>query len=193
LQGPRNIRYILQVTMVCYICDLGLYLSPPDLHILLNTVHSPSILNSSASASWIPVCLPKFNPSGFANVYVSFFPDTAEHVQSPDTPKAPQPPPISRHDSASSTSNATSGAASPAQLQSESASPAPEPVAEGSSSPAQSAALAGDDRRRRGDFETGTGVALACVSAGGDFETIRGWCDGVAKVWSLDAHARERC
>ncbi|EIN12968.1 DUF254-domain-containing protein, partial [Punctularia strigosozonata HHB-11173 SS5] len=84
---------------------------PSDLHILLNTLHSPSILNSSASASWLPVCLPKFNPSGFANVYVS---------------------------------------------------------------------------RQRGDFETGTGVALVCVSAGGDFEAIRGWCDLIAKKLTDD-------
>lgn len=43
-----------------------------DIHILLNTVHSPSIANSPASSSWIPICLPKFNPSGFVNAYVSF-------------------------------------------------------------------------------------------------------------------------
>ncbi|KAF8231695.1 DUF254-domain-containing protein [Tricholoma matsutake] len=45
---------------------------PADIHILLNTVHSPSIANSPASSSWIPICLPKFNPSGFVNAYVSF-------------------------------------------------------------------------------------------------------------------------
>jgi vacuolar fusion protein MON1 len=38
----------------------------------MNTIHSPSITNSSASASWIPVCLPKFNPAGFVNAYISF-------------------------------------------------------------------------------------------------------------------------
>ncbi|KAF8172004.1 trafficking protein Mon1-domain-containing protein [Mycena galopus ATCC 62051] len=45
---------------------------PADIHILLNTIHAPSILNSPASASWIPVCLPKFNPTGFVNAYISF-------------------------------------------------------------------------------------------------------------------------
>ncbi|KXN88162.1 Vacuolar fusion protein MON1 [Leucoagaricus sp. SymC.cos] len=45
---------------------------PADIHILLNTIKSPSISNSQASASWIPVCLPKFNPSGFVNAYISF-------------------------------------------------------------------------------------------------------------------------
>ncbi|KAJ8586551.1 DUF254-domain-containing protein [Rhizopogon salebrosus TDB-379] len=45
---------------------------PADLHILINTVYSPSIVNSPASASWIPVCLPKFNPAGFVNAYITF-------------------------------------------------------------------------------------------------------------------------
>ncbi|KAI1793387.1 trafficking protein Mon1-domain-containing protein [Ganoderma leucocontextum] len=47
---------------------------PSDLHILINTIHSPSILNNSATASYIPVCLPKFNPSAFVNAYVMFLP-----------------------------------------------------------------------------------------------------------------------
>ncbi|KAI8971160.1 trafficking protein Mon1-domain-containing protein [Trametes punicea] len=47
---------------------------PSDLHILVNTILSPSILNSSASASWLPVCLPKFNSSAFVNAYVMFLP-----------------------------------------------------------------------------------------------------------------------
>ncbi|KAF9645158.1 DUF254-domain-containing protein [Thelephora ganbajun] len=45
---------------------------PPDLHLLLNTVHAPSIYNNSASASWFPICLPKFNSTGFVNTYVNF-------------------------------------------------------------------------------------------------------------------------
>lgn len=43
-----------------------------DLHILINTIHSPSIINNSASASWLPVCLPKFNSAAFVNAYVTF-------------------------------------------------------------------------------------------------------------------------
>ncbi|KAI0031908.1 DUF254-domain-containing protein [Vararia minispora EC-137] len=45
---------------------------PSDLHILLNTIYSPSIVKSSASASWLPICLPKFNQSGFVNAFISF-------------------------------------------------------------------------------------------------------------------------
>lgn len=43
-----------------------------DIHILLNTIYNPSILHSPASTSCIPICLPKFNPSGFMNAYISF-------------------------------------------------------------------------------------------------------------------------
>ena len=38
----------------------------------MNTIHSPSIFNSPAASSWIPVCLPKFNAGGFVNAYISF-------------------------------------------------------------------------------------------------------------------------
>lgn len=48
----------------------------------MNTIHSPSIYNSPASASWIPVCLPKFNPSGFVNAYITFLrKDDSVHPQ----------------------------------------------------------------------------------------------------------------
>jgi len=43
---------------------------PADLHILLNTVSSQSIFSNPAS--WIPICLPKFNPSGFLHAYVTY-------------------------------------------------------------------------------------------------------------------------
>ncbi len=54
-----------------------------DLHILVNTIHSPSILNNSAAASWLPVCLPKFNAAAFVNAYVMFLP----HGDVPNTPQ----------------------------------------------------------------------------------------------------------
>lgn len=41
-----------------------------DLHLLLNTLASSSTLRSSES--WLPICLPKFNPAGFVHAYVSY-------------------------------------------------------------------------------------------------------------------------
>jgi vacuolar fusion protein MON1 len=52
---------------------------PADLHVLLATIAAPSI--KGTSASWLPICLPKFNASGFLHAYVSFIrseEDTAE-------------------------------------------------------------------------------------------------------------------
>lgn len=109
-----------------------------DIHILLNTVHSPSIYNSPASASWIPICLPKFNPAGFVNAYISFLrqdnipgtPTTSEpHIQPPDEPN--------------------------------------EEI---------------DANSSAGRGINDAGIALVCISGGGDFEYIRAWCDLAVKV-----------
>ncbi|KAF8339621.1 trafficking protein Mon1-domain-containing protein [Cantharellus anzutake] len=47
---------------------------PSDLHILLNTLSSPSLASASSisSSSWLPICLPRYNPEGFFHVYLSF-------------------------------------------------------------------------------------------------------------------------
>ncbi|KAG6854671.1 hypothetical protein C0991_003319 [Blastosporella zonata] len=112
---------------------------PADIHIILNTIHSPSILNSPASSSWIPLCLPKFNPAGFVNAYISFL--RRDSVVTPDVPTSsplesiidPEPTPTQR-------------SAAPPYL---AHAPAP--------------------------------LALVCVSGGGDFDSIRGWCDSVTE------------
>lgn len=53
---------------------------PSDLHLLLNTLSAPA-LRSSASASWLPICLPKFNPQGFLYCYVSFLDPAGQESQ----------------------------------------------------------------------------------------------------------------
>lgn len=62
-----------------------------DLHILVNTIHSPSIINSSAAASWLPVCLPKFNSAAFVNAYVMFLrkEDQTQEKQSQHSQQSP--------------------------------------------------------------------------------------------------------
>ncbi|KAI0702261.1 trafficking protein Mon1-domain-containing protein [Cytidiella melzeri] len=91
---------------------------PSDLHILINTVQSSSSVNSSAAASWLPICLPKFNPAAFVNAYVMFLrrkdaeSATSETSQEPDvrTTKPATPEAVFRDDAAS-TSAASSSAA----------------------------------------------------------------------------------
>ncbi|KAI0917319.1 hypothetical protein AcW1_007466 [Taiwanofungus camphoratus] len=73
---------------------------PSDLHVLVNTIHAPSIRNSSASASWLPVCLPKFNPTGFVNAYVMFLKDGGtDDIQNAQDDNGDENPriPSSRH------------------------------------------------------------------------------------------------
>ncbi|KAF8442896.1 DUF254-domain-containing protein [Boletus edulis BED1] len=108
---------------------------PTDIHIIVNTIHSPSIYNSPAAASWIPVCLPKFNPTGFVNAYITFL-RKPEHngVDAPNT---------------------DSGGLDDRQGH--------------LADPCQQAG------------QPDAGICLVCISGGGDFETVRGWCDTVSE------------
>lgn len=132
---------------------------PADIHILVNTVYSPSIVNSPASASWIPVCLPKFNPAGFVNAYITFLhrPDADQKYHHRTTRE-------------SNESADTTGASH---------------VAENS----QAATL-----RHTPRLIEDSGIGLVCISGGGEFETVRVWCDIVTQKLnddgSLDALAR---
>ncbi|KAH8998584.1 vacuolar fusion protein MON1 [Lactarius akahatsu] len=103
---------------------------PADLHILMNTAHSPSIVNSSASASWLPLCLPKYNSSGFVNVFVTFLHQPVEN---------------------------------------------PSPTSVGQEEETAKA----DPFLPRKDTNPGVDVGLICVTANGDFESIRNWCSVV--------------
>lgn len=53
----------------------------------MNTLSVPSISNTTAS--WLPICLPKFNSSGFLYTYVSFIQpdDLASSEAKEDGPK----------------------------------------------------------------------------------------------------------
>jgi hypothetical protein len=118
--------------------------SVKDIHILLNTIHAPSILNSPASLSFIPVCLPKFNPSGYVNAYISFL----------------------RKDDGKDSGE-----------QQQSVGPMEQGAGKG---------IEGDDPGLgNARHEMDTGIALVCISGGGDFDTIRGWCDTAAQVCNL--------
>ena len=73
--GAQDILYVVLVAqgrVITLVRPKKHSIHPSDLHILVNTVHSPSIINSAAAASWLPICLPKFNASAFVNAYVSF-------------------------------------------------------------------------------------------------------------------------
>ncbi|KAF9534492.1 trafficking protein Mon1-domain-containing protein [Crepidotus variabilis] len=141
----KDILYIILIAnhrVVTLIRPRKHSIHPSDIHIIMNTIHSPSIFNSPAAASWIPVCLPKFNPSGFVNTYITFL----------------------RKDDI--------------------------PVRLNSASPPSSLDSPQDDAATiRLDPEEGlneSGIALVSISAGGDFEMIRNWCDSVINKITSD-------
>jgi hypothetical protein len=111
-----------------------------DIHIIVNTIHTPSIFNSPAAASWIPVCLPKFNAAGFVNAYISF-------LRKPERREA---------DASNRDSDVLEDG--------------PDHAGERT-----------DDASRRG-APWDASIGLVCISGGGEFETVRGWCDTVAEV-----------
>lgn len=130
------------------------YFMPPDLlalsldiHIIVNTIHSPSIFNSPAAASWIPICLPKFNPAGFVNAYVTF-------LRKPERNEV-------------DALNTDSGV-----------------LDDGQGHPSGGMT---DASQQAGQSDAGIG--LVCISGGGEFETVRGWCDAVAEVRNFIVNA----
>lgn len=54
---------------------------PADMHVLLATIGSPAVKGNSAS--WLPICLPKFNSNGLLHTYASYLtlpsPSVATH------------------------------------------------------------------------------------------------------------------
>ncbi|TXT10597.1 hypothetical protein VHUM_02102 [Vanrija humicola] len=46
---------------------------PSDMHLLLNTLATSATLRTVET--WLPMCLPKFNPAGFMHAYISFVRD----------------------------------------------------------------------------------------------------------------------
>ncbi|KAG9019740.1 Vacuolar fusion protein mon1 [Tulasnella sp. 427] len=64
---------------------------PADLHILLNTLSRSSLSSVTGpdASTWLPICLPKFNPNGFLHTYVSFLVEPETHSLEGDKAKRP--------------------------------------------------------------------------------------------------------
>lgn len=52
------------------------YIHPADLHLLFNLVNSSESFKNSES--WTPICLPKFDSTGFLHAHVSYLSDTCQ-------------------------------------------------------------------------------------------------------------------
>ncbi|KAL1667017.1 DUF254-domain-containing protein [Schizophyllum commune] len=143
---------------------------PADIHILLNTVYAPSILNAPASTSWIPLCLPKFNPSGFVNAYISF-------LSRPDSPPAIIPvQPSGNPETASQTTSISPPApSSQVSLHPDQASQEPSRAPTPSSASVDDVSLA-----EKAPYDD-PNVVLVCISGGAEFDVVRGWCDSACE------------
>ena len=126
-----------------------------DLHILINTIHSPSIMNSSAAASFLPICLPKFNAAAFVNAYVTFLRRTEGSSARPET-----------RDDASITASTINENADQHS------------VAESRNIDADEVSLAESSKTAAARIEIG----LVCVCGLADFEAVRGWCNTASEV-----------
>ncbi|KAG8933825.1 Vacuolar fusion protein mon1 [Tulasnella sp. 418] len=74
---------------------------PADLHLLINTLSSSSLSSTPASSSWLPICLPKFNPNGFLHTYVSFLGEQRSNASAASKSQeviGPSTPPITESD-----------------------------------------------------------------------------------------------
>ncbi|EFX05962.1 vacuolar fusion protein mon1 [Grosmannia clavigera kw1407] len=60
-------------------------LHPSDLQLIFNMLFESGSVKAGGGESWIPLCLPAFNSTGYLYMYVSFFDPDAEDPESPAT------------------------------------------------------------------------------------------------------------
>lgn len=164
-----------------------------DLHILINTIQSSSVVNSSASASWLPICLPKFNQAAFVNAYVTFL--RRKDSASPSMAQTPTQSHAHIPSAVASGSNESNE-----QQQSSTAIAQDTPTIESQiSQTTSSVGEAGEDNNSttttndtasRSDAATesslnakpATDISLICVSGMSDFDAVRSWCSIATEV-----------
>ncbi|KAK4205297.1 putative vacuolar fusion protein MON1 [Triangularia verruculosa] len=75
-------------------------LHPSDLQLIFNMLFESGSIKSGGGESWIPICLPAFNNSGYLYMYVSFFDNddttttTTSKPTTTDTPTIPEESPL---------------------------------------------------------------------------------------------------
>lgn len=142
------------------------------MHILINTIQSSSVVNSSATASWLPICLPKFNPAAFVNAYVTFLrrkdADNATPAQAPLQTNSNPIEPVE------SSVLVAEHVVTPASAQEQ--------------SDAGDQASLGNDTSSKGDSTSSSApslpveLGLLCVSGLNEFDAVRNWCTIASEV-----------
>jgi len=75
----RNVVFailIIENRLIALVRKKEYFIHPADLHLILNLVNSTESFKHSES--WTPVCLPKFNSSGFLHGHVSYLTDDCD-------------------------------------------------------------------------------------------------------------------
>ncbi|KIY45577.1 DUF254-domain-containing protein [Fistulina hepatica ATCC 64428] len=170
---------------------------PSDIHILINTVYAPSIIRSLAISSWIPLCLPKFNSGGFVNAYISFLRGVATPATASVPPSASARSTADIHPigSAPATTSAHPTTVA-AHLAADASSTADEtyvasdtlatvPSSEQAASSSQPESSQAEAQTTSANSEGDSAIALVCITTG-EFDTIRTWCDGIARKLYAD-------
>ncbi|KIJ54397.1 hypothetical protein M422DRAFT_154257 [Sphaerobolus stellatus SS14] len=84
--GALDILYLILVyrdSIITIVRPKKHSVHPSDLYVLLNAINTSSV--AANSASWLPICLPKFNPQGFVHAYVSYLEDDTTDMPSAST------------------------------------------------------------------------------------------------------------
>jgi len=168
---------------------------PADLHIILNTIHAPSIMNSTTS--WLPICLPKYNMNGFVHAYVSF-------LRNGDLDETPTPSasPVTEPGDTTEQKSDEPGAEQ-AQDAPEAAEPAESSEEHDDNTPSGDAAETAtivDTRSSHlnrdsmgADRTRPLGIGLVCITGGGDLDDVQQWSDNAASKLEADGTIHAIC
>ncbi|XP_059091003.1 vacuolar fusion protein MON1 homolog A-like isoform X2 [Tigriopus californicus] len=78
-QKIKNLVFAIMIAdnkLVALIRMKKYYIHPADLHLLLNLVNTTESFKHSEA--WLPICLPKFDPSGFVHAHISYLSDDCQ-------------------------------------------------------------------------------------------------------------------
>lgn len=177
--GLNDIVFTRQVNSCSYIDSPSALTILLDLQILINAVHTSSV--AANSASWLPICLPKFNPQGFVHAYVHFIgtdDSSTDHLHLRN---------IGKQLSDTDTRHKTPASETSSQLS-----------AHGDTDIVQASTAASNDitdvvngKSHKPLLPNEGGLVLITVCGGGEFDGVRNWSESIVKVRKLTSLVRD--
>ncbi|GJJ13285.1 hypothetical protein Clacol_007536 [Clathrus columnatus] len=178
--GSLDILYILLISennLITIVRPKRHSIHPSDLQILINAVHTSSV--AANSASWLPICLPKFNPQGFVHAYVNFIESDSFSIDGSsigNKGKQSSNPYNTNTATPTSETNSTSGT---------------DTIAQENNMKTLDDIIDDTMPRKHSIFDpllsnNKSGMVLLTVCGGGEFDVVRNWSEAVAKVTHSD-------